>query len=297
MSNSLLQSWARALGGEVSGSNVLCPGPSHGANDRSLSVQAAGASPDGFIVHSFSDDDWRECHAFVCSKLGRAPFKPGQYEARATREKPVIAKTRDNSDAALNIWQEAVSPRGTLVEAYLNSRCLDLPDEAAGDAIRFHPHCPFGGARHPAMICLVRNVLTNEPQAIHRTALTPDGPAIKHDGKTFRLTLGTIAGGAIKLTPDEDVGQGLCVGEGTETCLAARVLGFRPVWSLVNAGGIANFPVLDGIEGLTVFAEADEPSRKAVQKCFKRWSDAGRTVVVQKSTVGSDINDAIRGAL
>jgi hypothetical protein len=86
---------------------------------------------------------------------------------------------------ALALWRAARDPRGTIVEAYLRSRCLDLPDEAAGEAIRFHPHCPFGEARHPAMVCLVRNIITNEPQAIHRTALTPDGTAIKHDGKTF----------------------------------------------------------------------------------------------------------------
>ena len=39
MSVATLQSWARALGGEVSGGQVLCPGPGHSAKDRSLSVK------------------------------------------------------------------------------------------------------------------------------------------------------------------------------------------------------------------------------------------------------------------
>ena len=38
-----------------------------------------------------------------------------------------------------------------------------------------------------------------------------------------------------------------------------------------------------------------QPSRDAVQACLDRWRDAGRTVIVLKSTKGSDINDAIRG--
>src|ERR1700730_5588491 len=42
-------------------------------------------------------------------------------------------------------------------------------DETANEAIRFLASCPFGRERFPAMICLVRNIVTNEPQGIHRT--------------------------------------------------------------------------------------------------------------------------------
>jgi len=64
----------------------------------------------------------------------------------------------------LHLWRPAITPRGTLVEAYLRSRCLELPREAAYEAIRFHPDCPFGPRAHfPAMICLVRNIVTHCP--------------------------------------------------------------------------------------------------------------------------------------
>ena len=46
-----------------------------------------------------------------------------------------------------------------------------LADEAAGEAIRFHRACPFAGGRTPAMVCLVRDVVTNEPKAIHTAQL------------------------------------------------------------------------------------------------------------------------------
>jgi phage/plasmid primase-like uncharacterized protein len=79
-----------------------------------------------------------------------------------------------NHQRAGDIWRAAVDPRGTIVERYLKSRALELPDEAAFEAIRFHPACRMATESHPAMICLVRNIVTNEPQAIHRTALRAD---------------------------------------------------------------------------------------------------------------------------
>jgi AAA domain len=69
-----LQSWARALGGEVRGTQVLCPGPGHSAEDRSLSVKIG---KDGQpLVHSHADDDWKECRDYVLQRLRMGPFKP-----------------------------------------------------------------------------------------------------------------------------------------------------------------------------------------------------------------------------
>ena len=47
-----LQTLAHALGGEVSGGQVLAPGPGHSATDRSLSIKLDSNAPDGFFVHS-----------------------------------------------------------------------------------------------------------------------------------------------------------------------------------------------------------------------------------------------------
>jgi putative DNA primase/helicase len=194
------------------------------------------------------------------------------------------------------LWRASCDPRGTIVEPYLRSRCLELPDEAAFEAIRFHPNCPFEKERYPAMICLVSNILNDEQQAIHRTALGPNGEKVERDGKTFRLTLGPIAGGAVKLSPNEDVALGLCVGEGVETCLAGLLMGLRPVWSLLNTGGITNFPVLPGIEGLHILRERDDANERAFRACAERWHAAGREVVSACPESGKDINDELRSA-
>jgi AAA domain len=80
-----LHSWAKLLGGEVSGVQVLCPGPGHGPQDRSLSVKRA-ATNGGFVVHSFSGDDPIACKDHVRKLLGKEPFKPrGNGEARSTK--------------------------------------------------------------------------------------------------------------------------------------------------------------------------------------------------------------------
>jgi putative DNA primase/helicase len=148
------------------------------------------------------------------------------------------------------------------------------------------------------MVCLVRNIVTNEPQAIHRTALTPDGQAVKRNGKTFRMSLGEISGGSIKVDPDEHVTQGLCIGEGVETCLAGRQMGLRLVWSVVSTAGIAKFPILPGLEGLHILRESDAnlASPKAGEDCAFRWRAAGREVIFADPGLGSDLADEVRGA-
>jgi Family of unknown function (DUF5906) len=71
-----LQSLARALGGEVSGDQVLAPGPGHLPKDRSLSVKIDSTAPDGFLVNSFSGDDPIASRDYVREKTGLPAFKP-----------------------------------------------------------------------------------------------------------------------------------------------------------------------------------------------------------------------------
>jgi putative DNA primase/helicase len=220
--------------------------------------------------------------------------------AERQQRKPVEETPANNREPALRLWRQAFEPRGTLVEAYLRNRCLELPREAANEAIRFHPDCPFGpgSSARPAMVCLVRNIASNEPQGIHRTALAPDGTAIKRDGKTLRMSLGSIDFGAIKLDPDEDVTIGLCIGEGVETCLSGRKMGLRPVWSAVNTSGVAKLPVLPGVDALHILKENDPngASAKAVEACARWWYGAGRDVIIVEPDTAKDLNDELQEA-
>lgn len=160
------------------------------------------------------------------------------------------------------------------------------------EVLRFHPSCPYGErARHPCLLTLLRDIRTNEPRAIHRTALTPAGD------KIGRMVLGPKVGAAIKLSPDDAVSMGLTIAEGIETALSGMQLGRRPVWSVVDAAGIANFPVLSGIEALTILVDNDESGtgQRGAIKCSERWTNAGREVLrVLPRHPGDDLNDVVR---
>jgi putative DNA primase/helicase len=276
-----LHTIARQLGGEVSNGQINCPGPGHSSKDRSLSVRFTG---NGFLTHSFAGDDPLKCRDHVKERLG---WREPERRAAPKPSQPLVLPAK----GTLEIWGQGVDPRGTLAERYLASRKLVIPTEAAVEALRFHPNCWFGKEKFPALIALIRNIKTNEPQGIQRTALHLDGAAVKRNGKTFRMTLGPMGGGAIKIDPDEHVTQGLCVGEGLESTLAGRQSGYVPAWSLLNANGLEKFPVLPGIEGLTIFVDKDEAGIRAMNECGNRWYEQGIEVHIVEPPIGNDLND------
>ena len=198
-----------------------------------------------------------------------------------------LAITRSDNDAALRLWSEARDPRGTLVERYLRRRGLELADNIAGTVLRFHPALRYEGRDTPGMIALYRDLRTDRPCGIHRTFLRPDATKIARP-KMF----GRSGGAAIKLDADDEVELGLVIGEGIETTLSARALGFRPAWALGSAQAIARLPVLGGIEGLTICGETDDASRRNVLACARRWTAAGVDVSVLKPDAG-DLNNVL----
>jgi 5S rRNA maturation endonuclease (ribonuclease M5) len=74
----------RALGGDANGAQLLCPGPGHSVEDRSLSVKIDPDAPDGFLVKSFADDDPLQCKDYVRKKLGLPEFQPKPKAKRWT---------------------------------------------------------------------------------------------------------------------------------------------------------------------------------------------------------------------
>jgi putative DNA primase/helicase len=174
---------------------------------------------------------------------------------------------------------------------------LVLPKAVSGRVLRFHPRCAYRNDADepvtiPALIALFRDILTDEPKAILRRGLTPDGG--KFGAKP--LYLGPMAGCAIKLTANEDVCQGLHVAEGVETAIAAMMLGFTPMWALGGTGNLKTLPVLAGIDALTIVVDHDVngAGHIAASDCFDRWTAAGREVwSIIPHDVGADLNDVI----
>jgi hypothetical protein len=128
--------------------------------------------------------------------------------------------------------------------------------------------------------------------SLHRTWLAPDGSGKAPVEKPRLLLKGhDKAGGVVRLFPDDEVTSGLAIAEGIETALTAAH-GFTPVWATIDAGNLAAFPVLDGIESLTVAIDHDKAGLDAFNGVAARWLAAGREVRQWlPPDYGADIND------
>jgi hypothetical protein len=302
-----LRELARALDGEVSGRQVLAPGPGHSRRDRSLSIRLSNDAPDGFLVHSHADDDWQMCRDYVRAQLGLPSWEPGDgretIDPSRIRKWDAVAvnveaedKTRTDDDLARirqaqELWDQGIEAEWSKAEDYLRSRALGLPDEV-GAVLRFHRACPWRNEntgqtdRIPCLIAAFRSLDDDIITGIHRIRV--DQP--QRWPKAERKMLGLVKRAAVKLAP---VGSKLTIGEGIETCMAAMELGLGSAWALGSVGCIAKFPVIDGVDELTILAEAGKASADAVQICGRRWRQAGRRVLISRSSVGSDHNDIL----
>jgi hypothetical protein len=96
-----LTTLARSLGGEVSSGQVLAPGPGHSPTDRSLSVRLDAGAPDGFLVHSFANDDPIACRDHVRTKAGLPAFRPNGGNRHQRLSRVVAAYDYTDADGAL----------------------------------------------------------------------------------------------------------------------------------------------------------------------------------------------------
>ena len=292
----------------VGRNSILCPGPGHSRTDRSLSVTFSSTAPDGFVVNTFSTDDPLACRDHVRARLGIERQRRDDRRCLGTsyggkgviEPKPPMPDQDDAAKIAraVAIWDEAEAPRGTIVEQYLASRGLELPLEAATTAVRFHPACPWRDEasgrtiRVPAMVCAMRNMLTEGITAVHRTRLTPGG------GKVGRRMLGRASGAAVMLMPMSGCGVGLAIGEGVETTIAAMQMGWRAAWALGSVGAIERLPLLPAIQSVVLLAETgdDGANARAIDEVGRRYSAAGCEVLIVEPRCGGDLNDALRAA-
>jgi DNA polymerase len=264
----------------------------------------------------FHDDPQPSCkiysdhwHCFGCGRRGTRLDWPCEVEGMTKREAidalqdwsgPGLREQRNDTAArialALQFWREAGSLAGTLGARYLvETRGIDITklSPTIHEVLRFHSSCIFGSrARHPCIVALMRDPVTDAPTGIHRIGLDPTGK------KLDRMALGRR--GVVKLWPVD--GERLVVGEGIETVLAAatrityRDAMLTPAWAAVNEAGIAGLPVLPGIAQLTLLVDNDANGvrQKAAGNCKRVWTAAGRKVVTLiPKQEGWDFNDVI----
>ena len=225
---------------------------------------------------------FREALAWARDFLGEA--LPGRDAHKPPPPPPPAARDdaeREPSatlELARRLRREAVPAAETLVETYFAHRGLRLEP---GMPLRFHPRAwrnRANGPPGPAMLALMTCPERNEPVGVHLTYLRHDGRG-KADGPSLKVMLGRR--GVVRLTPDEEVTLGIGIAEGIETSVAImQRLGWRPVWAATCAGAVSTFPIISGLDAITIFADSDPAGMRAAEACARRWSEAGREVTI-----------------
>ncbi len=241
---------------------LRCPDCGRGERDRTMGVTV---EHDRIVWH---------CHR--CGQAG-AQRDERVYQRLGARPAPSSTPMRHVTLAAqwCSIWAHLQPIAGTPAADYLRARGCALPPDD-GD-LRYGELRHPSGYAGPCMVALVTGAVTREPLTLHRTWIKSDGTKADVDPPRMLLGKHRKQGGVIRLFPDECVTIGLAISEGIETALAVAHV-FKPVWSAIDAGNLAAFPVLGGIESLTIVADHDDAGIRAARECAARWHHAGREV-------------------
>lgn len=208
---------------------------------------------------------------------------------------PKPTKPDDDERRNLNlvdaIWHAASALEPEAIN-YFAKRGIDVNQVPAHGGLRFHARCPWRDSTKPCIIGRFTTALSNEPRGIWRRPVTGEKP----------MSLGPMASCVIRLWPDEMVEQSLVIGEGVETvlgaatCMAHQNTMLQPAWAVCVADNLRNFPILPGIEALTVLVDNDANGvgQEAAAKCAERWRVAGREVTrLTPKALGADFNDVV----
>ena len=140
------------------------------------------------------------------------------------------------------------------------------------------------------MVALIRDVISGEPRGVHRTALMDDGSGkrIMPDGQSAKMMMGTAKGAAVMFGRSN---SRMGIAEGIETALSAQKIFAMPVWACLSTGGIAGFPIINGLEHLTIFADHDRAGIRAAVACARQYQKNSIEVEVRYPTsLGDDWN-------
>jgi phage/plasmid primase-like uncharacterized protein len=281
----------KRAGTELVGPCAVCGGADRfGINARKQIWNCRQCSVGGDIIKLVEHIDglsFKEAIATLAGRTVRAAPRP----APARRDDGDDDDQR-RLEQADSIWRSS-SSLGPDAISYFAKRGINIHDVQEHGGLRFHAHCPWQGGTTPAIVGRFTTALSNEPRGIWRRSISGEKP----------MTLGPMSGCVIRLWPDEAVEQGLVIGEGVETVLSAatrithRGTLLQPAWAACVAGNLERFPVLSGIEALTILVDHDVSGagQTAAGKCAERWSEAGGEVIrLTPKIVGRDFNDVVR---
>lgn len=267
----------KALGGQWHGDHGTAPCPAcqpEGRHDqRALSVRS---TPGRLLLF---------CHKSGCAYpeiFGAAGIRVSVPEPRPRSATGTTADARCGDAGRVerdrrfvaNVMARSEPLEGTPGAAYLAWRGCRTPQNP--DAVRYVPVVRHpSGLTVPALAAMLTDAISGETAGVHLIALTPDGTG-KSTLTPRKWTRGHMRKAIFRLWRDETVTNGLGIAEGIKTALCVARCGWEPVWACLSAGNLAGFPVLGGIEALTVFADAGKTGQRAAYVVAQRWAEDGR---------------------
>lgn len=253
---------------------------------------------DGTDRFRFSDRDGSGSYFCQCSDgerggLGLIMCKTGmEYRDVAARVDEMIGNNSETAAPRKQTYAESLRAKAVKTDrsAYLEGRGLEVPQGLDWCRSVTYYHDDKSKTQHPAMLAPVTR--RGRFLTYHVTYLGKDGKA---DVPTPRKIMpgAEIRGGAVSLYPAAAV---MGVGEGIETCIAAKMLFNTPTWAALNTALLRHFEPPPECTELWIFGDNDAnwAGHAAAYHLANRLHGKIKVSMMFPETVGQDWNDVLR---
>ncbi len=246
---------------------------------------------------------------WICSRCGNGDgadllmrYEGIEFSAAATRIEGVIGNANviipqadideDKRRAMLTELWASGGPiiEGSPADIYLSARLGFYP--RPGNVRAVDSLAGPGGVVYPGFIARIQHP-GGGAATIHRTFLTVDGQKAPID-QPRKLMPGRgkfVPGCAVRLYPEAET---MGVGEGIETCIAARIIYSMPVWAALDASHLEAWEPPEIAKHIVVLGDNDSSytGQAAAYALAKRLRQRDlRVTVAIPPTPGSDWND------
>ena len=225
-----------------------------------------------------------------CAHPPRTPNPP--RKPPESRPEPISGP--DDTDVrrkvARRVWERTEPLPGTVAETYLTAR--GVGHVAGAPSLRFsaalsHPQAP---GRFPCLVAGVQDAHGGF-LGVQRIYLDREGAPQKAAVEPVRASLGSLAGGAVRLAEPEH-GRPLLVGEGIESTAAAMLLCDLPGWAALGTSGLRAIELPEHVD-MVIAADRDAGGLRAAAALARRLEAEGRKVEIRRPHKG-DFNDVLR---
>jgi hypothetical protein len=258
---------------------VSCPCPNHGngRGDRNPSLSVTDGDGGRLLLKCFAGCEFEE----IIDELRPRGLVDSNCPSPVPSSSQVIRPPKWHlPDAEVReLLKSCRPPHNTPVQEYLERRGLPI----LLSTLRYTEY-----ENKPAMAAVVQRPDGVEI-AVQRTFLTKDGE--KANVRPQKMTTGALGTGAVRLGFAAEV---MGIAEGVETALSARFLTEIPVWASLGAGRLHQIELPSVVREVHIYADADDPGRKAAALAAETHEALGREVKTFFPREGlKDFNDVI----